>query len=154
MCSLFGFASLFCQLGGSILHFPVNRTHLVPFCISAAKYKSSIEAKDKEKIFNDLTTKSAVDEINKYVKEFRGFGSSEKMAETELKTTPATESVKDEEFKKMREDMKKMCEDMKKMRDELKKMREESKRRDEEVKELKCSSKSMDLRIWIAGGKF
>ena len=50
MGSLFGFASLFCQLAGSILHFRVSRTYFLSFCISATDegidYKSLIESHD------------------------------------------------------------------------------------------------------------
>jgi len=105
----------------------------------------SFDPSDKEKILKELTKKSSVDEINECIREFRVFGSSKKMAETEVKTTPATESVKDEEFKKMCEDMKKMREELNKKDEELKKKDEELKKRDEEVKELKCSLQLLQL---------
>merc|ERR1740136_128015 len=96
----------------------------------------SFDPIDKEKILKELMKKSSVDEINEYIKEFCSFGSSGKTAETEVKTTPAAESVKDEELKKKDEELKKTDEELKKTDEELKKMREESKKKDEELKEL------------------
>ena len=56
MGSLFVFTLLFCQLAGSILHFPVSRTNFLPLCISAAKFKSSIEAKDADTLETTMNT--------------------------------------------------------------------------------------------------
>merc|ERR1740136_538313 len=104
----------------------------------------SFDPSDKEKILKELKKKSSVDEINECVKEFRAFGSSKKMTETEVKTTSTTESEKDDKFKKMCEELKKKDEELKKKDDELKKKdedlkkkHEELKMKDEELKELK-----------------
>merc|ERR1711935_109577 len=53
----------------------------------------SFDPSDKEKILNELMKNNSVNEINDYIKEFRAFGSSKKTVETEVRTTPASESV-------------------------------------------------------------
>merc|ERR1740136_265876 len=66
----------------------------------------SFDPSDKEKILKELMEKSSVNEINEYIKEFRAFGSSQKTAETEVRTTPHDElKMKDEELEKMSEEL-------------------------------------------------
>merc|ERR1740136_264081 len=116
----------------------------------------AFDPSDKEKILKELTKKSSVDEINEGIEEFRAFGSSKKMAETDMKTTSATESVKDEELKKMRGELKKMHdsvkmkdEDLKIKDEELIKTDEKLKMQDEELKtkDEELRTKDEELRI-------
>ena len=81
MGSLFGFASLFCQLAGSILHFPVSRTYFLFFCTSAAKnirIKSLIEAKDVDALATAMngTTKVTLRQMNLGIKDMKNIATA------------------------------------------------------------------------------
>merc|ERR1740136_590675 len=110
----------------------------------------SFDPSDKEKILKELTKKSSVDEINDYIKEFRSFGSSQKTAETEVRTTP-DEHLKNayEELKKMREELEKMDEELEVKDRELKVKDEELEIKDEEVKKMDEELKVKDAKLKI-----
>merc|ERR1740124_1184788 len=106
---------------GSSQKLAETEVRTTPATKSVKDEELKMKHEELKKTHDELMKKSSVNQIDKYIKGYDAFGWSKETAETKARTTPATESVKDEELKKMHAELQKTDEELKKMHAELQK---------------------------------